>query len=73
MQNRDKILQITIAVIVIILHLFLPFSDENLVLNWFITDDAFYYFKIAQNIVEGKGISFDGITITNGFHPLWTL
>jgi hypothetical protein len=73
MQNRDKILQITIAVIVIILHLFLPFSDENLVLNWFITDDAFYYFKIAQNIVEGKGISFDGITITNGFHPLWMI
>jgi hypothetical protein len=38
-----------------------------------VTDDAFYYFKIAKNIVEGNGCSFDGIARTNGFHPLWLL
>jgi len=37
------------------------------------TDDAFYYFKVAQNITEGKGITFDGVNPTNGFHPLWML
>ena len=34
-------------------------------------DDAFYYLTIARNIVSGKGISFDGISATNGFHPLY--
>jgi len=73
MPGSDKTYQIAIAVVVIILHVFVLFAHENLVLNWFTTDDAFYYFKIAENIVEGKGISFDGIATTNGFHPLWMI
>jgi len=36
-------------------------------------DDAYYYFGIARNIAHGRGVSFDGIEITNGFHPLWML
>jgi hypothetical protein len=35
------------------------------------TDDAYYYFKVAQNIVAGSGVTFDGVNATNGFHPLW--
>ena len=36
------------------------------------TDDAFYYFRIARNLAEGKFSTFDGgITRTNGYHPLW--
>lgn len=38
-----------------------------------LSDDAFYYFKIARNIVEGRGSTFDGIVPTNGYHPLWML
>ena len=38
---------------------------------WTLTDDAFYYFKIATNIAQGKGSTFDGIHLTNGYHPLW--
>ena len=38
-----------------------------------IADDAYYYFTIARNIVKGLGPTFDGITPTNGFHPLWLL
>jgi hypothetical protein len=37
------------------------------------TDDAYYYFSVARNIVEGFGITFDRINATNGFHPLWML
>lgn len=37
------------------------------------SDDAFYYFKIARNIVVGVGCTFDGIAPTNGFHPLWMI
>jgi hypothetical protein len=36
-------------------------------------DDAFYYFAIARNVWAGNGISVDGVTPTNGFHPLWAL
>lgn len=38
-----------------------------------IPDDAFYYFAIARNVVAGHGASVDGLTPTNGFHPLWGL
>ena len=34
-------------------------------------DDSFYYFQIAYNLSEGKFSTFDGITRTNGYHPLW--
>ena len=36
-------------------------------------DDAFYYYEIAKNLAEGKFSTFDGITRTNGYHPLWML
>lgn len=39
----------------------------------FLPDDAFYYFKIAQHIAAGDGSTFDGESIANGYHPLWTL
>lgn len=52
-------------------HIFATFASENVLLNWYLTDDAFYYFKTAQNIGEGVGITFDGLVPTNGFHPLW--
>ena len=42
-------------------------------MNWYSTDDAFYYFKTAQNVTEGRGLSFDGIGRSSGFHPLWML
>jgi hypothetical protein len=36
-----------------------------------ITDDAYYYFQVARNVVLGHGLTFDGVNETNGFHPLW--
>jgi hypothetical protein len=36
-----------------------------------VPDDAYYYFTIARNVAGGNGISFDGLSPTNGFHPLW--
>lgn len=34
-------------------------------------DDAFYYFQIARHIAGGEGSTFDGMNLTNGYHPLW--
>lgn len=36
-----------------------------------VPDDVGYFYKIALNVVQGKGLSFDGINLTNGFQPLW--
>ena len=48
-------------------------ESHSFVTKWFIRDDAFYYFKVAQNITEGRGSTLDGINPTNGYHPLWML
>jgi len=36
-----------------------------------VIDDAMAYTRIAQNVVSRGVLTFDGVTITNGFHPLW--
>jgi len=46
------------------------FMDWNL-LQVAVYDDAFYYFAIAKNFAATGIITADGITATNGFHPLW--
>ena len=46
-------------------------APANSLVNWFTIDDAFYYFKEAQNVSEGLGFTFDGINSASGFHPLW--
>ncbi|MDX9992981.1 MAG: hypothetical protein RBS68_13155 [Anaerolineales bacterium] len=64
--------EISLLLIVIGVHLYAAFSSEqNFPQRWFTRDDAYYYFKVAQNISEGKGSTFDGINPTNGYHPLW--
>ena len=62
-----------IILIVLVSHVYVALAPTNSMLNWYTTDDAFYYFKTAQNIVAGHGATFDGIGSTNGFHPLWML
>ena len=36
-------------------------------------DDSFYYFQTAWRLAEGEFSTFDGLTRTNGYHPLWLL
>jgi hypothetical protein len=36
-------------------------------------DDYFYYAIIADKLVDTGRLTYDGMTITNGFHPLWFL
>jgi len=36
-------------------------------------DDCFYYLKTSQYIAAGAGSTFDGLHLTNGYHPLWML
>lgn len=36
-------------------------------------DDYFYYAAIADRLVTTGRLTYDGVTQTNGFHPLWLL
>jgi len=66
--------EILLITAVLGVHLYAATSDAfNFPASWFTRDDAYYYFKVAQNITEGHGITFDGINPTNGYHPLWML
>ena len=53
-------------------HMLASFDLINLVRDVYY-DDSFYYFQIAYNLAQGKFSTFDGITQTNGYHPLWLL
>lgn len=64
--------EMLLVVVVMAVYLNAAFSDaHNFPNRWFTRDDAYYYFKVAQNISEGRGSTFDGINPTNGYHPLW--
>jgi hypothetical protein len=39
----------------------------------YIYDDGYYYLTIAANLAEFGRSTFDGVTTTNGYHPLWLL
>lgn len=37
----------------------------------FPTDDSFFYLQVARNIAGGHGSTFNTVSPTNGYHPLW--
>ena len=64
--------EITLIATIMTVHLYAAFSaPHNFSMRWFTRDDAYYYFKVAQNITEGRSSTFDGMNATNGYHPLW--
>jgi hypothetical protein len=65
--------ELIIVLLVLISSLYVACAPANNLMNWYSTDDAFYYFKTAQNVTEGHGLTFDGIGTSSGFHPLWML
>ena len=70
----SRAFEIALVLLLMGIYLYAALSEgHNFAGQWFIRDDAFYYFKVAQNIAEGRGVTFDGINPTNGFHPLWML
>ncbi|MCU0372519.1 MAG: hypothetical protein MUE56_04680, partial [Ignavibacteria bacterium] len=50
--------------------LFFASAPLNIALN-FAHEDSFYYLKIAKNFSEGYFSTFDKVSRTNGYHPLY--
>ena len=40
-------------------------------LNDYLSDDAYYYLRVAANTAHGAGSTFGNLVPTNGYHPLW--
>lgn len=55
------------------LRLALAWQPMELLVQKTLPDDACYYFLIARNVIQGRGVSVDGVVPTNGFHPLWAI
>jgi hypothetical protein len=49
------------------------FFDIERIIYAYVIDDAFYYFETAANLAQSGKMSFDTLTYSNGFHPLWGL
>jgi hypothetical protein len=47
-----------------------PLRNQSRIMG-FVEDDFYYYLKVAQNVASGLGSTFNGITRTNGYHPLY--
>jgi hypothetical protein len=45
-------------------------SDLDTLLEM-VPDDAFYYLQIARHLATDGSSTFDGVSATNGYHPLW--
>lgn len=72
--KRFSLFEVTLVIVILVIHSYAALADAyNFPNVWFKRDDAYYYFKVAQNITEGRGSTFDGINPTNGYHPLWMI
>jgi len=71
--NKKQILYPAVMYCIFAVFLIGYLSSNIKILTNFISDDAYYYFNTARNVGLGLGMSFDGITKTNGFHPLYML
>ncbi len=67
--KKSTVFHLIIILSVSIVWLILPVKY----LIHFTSDDTYFYLKVANNLATGKGSSFDGINLTNGYHPLWLL
>lgn len=69
--SADYIVIFAIVFLGLVVRLYYAWQPLPILIEQGMSDDAFYYLNIARNVVLGKGVSFDGIFPTNGFHPLY--
>ena len=65
------LIEVVIGLLALAGSVYVALTPANSLMNWYNIDDAFYYYKVAQNVWAGLGFTFDGINLANGFHPLW--
>jgi len=64
------VLAISVAITVVPALLDLWAGGARRAIGYFAAD-AFYYLTVARNLLDYGTTSFDQVTVTNGYHPLW--
>lgn len=64
------VLTISVALTVLPALLDLWIGGARRAIGYFAAD-AFYYLTVARNLLDYGTTTFDQVTITNGYHPLW--
>ena len=72
-KRLSVIVQIILAFAALAGSVYVALTPANSLIRWYNSDDAFFYYKVAVNFISGNGFSFDGINLSNGFHPLWMI
>lgn len=67
---ENKLLFVVFAVVFCVATTLAWLPIEKIITG-FMPDDSFYYFQIGRNIAGGFGSTFDGVHLTNGYHPFW--
>jgi hypothetical protein len=62
-----------LALAVALVLLALALRPEAHVYDMPLTEDGYYSLSVARNLAAGKGLTIDGINLTNGFQPLFTM
>jgi hypothetical protein len=73
--KKDRsLIALVIALVVWLAKAFYIFVTplRALAMTPWMLDDSFIFMKIARNLAEGKGYTFDGQTLTSGAPPAWT-
>jgi hypothetical protein len=68
--NRVNLGTFLVVVVVSAWIFYTPLRSSTRIMP-FVEDDFYYYLKVAQNVASGFGSTFNGITRTNGYHPLY--
>lgn len=68
--RRNRRIFLCVFVAGILFRLLICSHSFDVLIEKLLADDAFYYLSIARNAASGWVISFDGLSQTNGFHPV---
>jgi hypothetical protein len=63
----------TVFISVALLSMLWRFTFPGRIYLACLADDFYYYFLVARNLVMRGESSFNGLQLTNGYHPLWLL
>jgi len=66
---KNRLLYILLAAAALLLFIVPPHLHPS---NY-PADDSYFYLQVASNITAGHGSTFNQITTTNGYHPLWMI
>lgn len=72
LSKRNSLILLTVILVIgFFWRLWFSWRDYELIVSFPLIDDSFYALNIARNIALGKGMTHDGVNITNGFQPLF--